>query len=492
VTVTFTATARHPRRTLVLGCGSVAQCTVPLLIRDLGFDPKSIHIVDFRDHRHRVADSLAKGVTYEQDRVTKDNLDTFLSARVGDGDILLDLAWNIDCPTILEWCRDHGVRYLNTSVELWDPYHDMQTTTPQDRTLYVRHQSIRKMIERWGSNAGPSAVVEHGANPGMVSHLVKRALVDITTDLSSKNSKTSKYARAYDLAKAGKFAEAARIINIQAIHIAERDTQISSIPRQVGEFVNTWSVDGLYEEGIAPAELGWGTHERTLPRNAWVHEDDGPRNQICIARPGMETWVRSWVPAGEIRGMVVRHGEAYTMSDHLTVWEGGTAVYRPTVHYAYCPSDVAIMSVHELLMRNYEIQPEQRILNDEIIQGEDQLGVLLMGHDYGAWWTGSILNIHEARSKVPHQSATTLQVAASVMAAVKWMIAEPAQGIKVPDELPHEFVLEAAAPYLGTIWSDAVDWDPLRTRRDVFDQWSDSAAGIDRDDPWQFGNFLCP
>ncbi|NCZ91142.1 MAG: homospermidine synthase, partial [Actinobacteria bacterium] len=118
MTVTFAATARHPRRTLVLGCGSVAQCTVPLLIRDLGFDPRTIHIVDFRDNRHRVADSLAKGVTYEQDRVTKDNLDAFLSARVGDGDILLDLAWNIDCPTILEWCRDHGVRYLNTSVEL--------------------------------------------------------------------------------------------------------------------------------------------------------------------------------------------------------------------------------------------------------------------------------------------------------------------------------------------------------------------------------------
>ncbi|MFM9132960.1 MAG: homospermidine synthase, partial [Actinomycetota bacterium] len=127
------------------------------------------------------------------------------------------------------------------------------------------------------------------------------------------------------------------------------------------------------------------------------------------------------------------------------------------------------MSVHELLMRNYEMQPEQRILNDEIAQGEDQLGVLLMGHDYKAWWTGSVLDIHEARSKVPHQSATTLQVAASVMAAVKWMIAEPMQGVKVPDELPHEFVLEAAVPYLGTIWSDAVDWDPLRTRRDVFD-----------------------
>ena len=153
------------------------------MVRDLKFDPTSIHIVDFRDNRSRVGDLLKAGVTYEQDRVTRENLDTFLSARIGDGDLLLDLAWNIDGPTIMEWCRDHNVRYLNTSVELWNPYDDMASTHPLDRTLYVRHQAIRKMIERWGSNNGASAVVEHGANPGMVSHLVKQALTDITTQL---------------------------------------------------------------------------------------------------------------------------------------------------------------------------------------------------------------------------------------------------------------------------------------------------------------------
>ena len=67
--------------------------------------------------------------------------------------------------------------------------------------------------------------------------------------------------------------------------------------------------------------------------------------------------MRSWVPAGEIRGMVVRHGEAFTISDHLTVWgDDGNAVYRPTVHYAYRPSDAAINSVLELRMRNWEMQ----------------------------------------------------------------------------------------------------------------------------------------
>ncbi|MCE2854453.1 MAG: saccharopine dehydrogenase NADP-binding domain-containing protein [Ilumatobacteraceae bacterium] len=380
----------------MLGCGSVAQCTIPLLIDDLGIAPSSIHIVDFVDNRHRVADALTKGVTYESGRLTRENLDEFLSTRCKDGDILLDLAWNIDCPTILQWCHDHNVRYLNTSVEVWDPYDDLASTDPRDRTLYVRHQDLRRLKAKWGQ-PGATAVVEHGANPGLVSHFVKRALSEMSARMLTDGTARGDRAAAIESAlNAGTFNQLAMLTGTKVIHISERDTQLAVEPKRVNEFVNTWSVDGLYEEGIAPAELGWGTHEKTLPNNAWQHEDDGPRNQICIAQPGMETWVRSWVPAGEIRGLVIRHGESYTMSDHLTVWNDGRATYRPTVHYAYCPSDVAIMSIHELLMRNYEMQPEQRILNDEIVQGEDQLGVLLMGHDYNAWWTGSILDIHEA------------------------------------------------------------------------------------------------
>ena len=135
---------RVPERVLVLGCGSVAQCVVPLLVRDLGIAPASVTVVDFADNRARIASSLAQGVRYELDRVTEANLDEFLSARVGEGDLLLDLAWNIDNPTILQWCRDHGVRYLNTSVEVWDPYDEM-TATP---TRALRNSSIFASVTR--------------------------------------------------------------------------------------------------------------------------------------------------------------------------------------------------------------------------------------------------------------------------------------------------------------------------------------------------------
>ena len=409
---------REPGRVLVLGCGSVAQAAVPLLVRDLGIVPSRITIVDVVDNRARVADVLAQGVRYEQDRITPENLDAFLAARVGDGDLLLDLAWNIDNPTILQWCRDHGVRYLNTSVELWNPYDHMTEVHPLDRSLYVRHMSLRRMMAAWPHNKGATAVVEHGANPGLVSHWAKQALTEIAGRMLQDGLGDT---AGLEAALAGeRYNVLAMLTGTKVIHVAERDTQVSTVPKRTNEFVNTWSVEGFYEEGVAPAELGWGTHERRLPPNAFVHAGEGPCNQIAIARPGMETWVRSWVPGGEIRGMVIRHGEAFTMCEALTVTDPdtGRAVYRPTVHYAYHPSDAAINSVLELRMRRWEMQPAQRILNDEIVSGQDILGVNLMGHPYKCWWTGSLLSIDEARAALPHQNATTLQVAGSIIGAI--------------------------------------------------------------------------
>ncbi len=249
------------------------------------------------------------------------------------------------------------------------------------------------------------------------------------------------------------------------------------------------------EEGTAPAEMGWGTHEKRLPPKAHVHLS-GPGNQICLAEYGVRTWVKSWVPCGEIIGMVIRHGEAFSISEHLTVTDndqpadqGGQPIYRPTVHYAYHPCDAAIVSLHELQMRNYELQPELRIMNDEIIHGQDQLGCLLMGHDYKSWWVGSLLDIEESRRLVPHQNATTLQVACSVVAAALWMIDNPRMGVCLPDHLPHEEILKVARPYLGPLHNQAVDWTPL-------DNWDHSFTGYQgrpkpaKEDAWQFSTFL--
>ncbi len=379
-------------KVLMVGYGSVAQCTLPILVKRAKIPCKSITVMDFENQRAKLQPWISTGVRFVRDRVTPENMGTLLGKYLKAGDLLIDLAWNIDCCELLQWCHDHGVLYINTSIELWDPYAGAAKKHPTEKTLYLRHMAIRKMLAKW-KEPGATAVLEHGANPGLISHWTKRGLLDIAKAvLAEKKVKGRKAEKIAQLAKSQAFNELAMELGVKVIHCSERDTQISDVPKEVDEFVNTWSIEGFREEGTTTAEMGWGTHEKELPALAYEHKS-GPKNQICLARMGMNTRVRTWVPNYTVEGMVVRHGEAFTISDYLTVWKNGKAVYRPTMHYAYCPSDAAIISLHELRGRNYELQPKLRIMSDEITSGSDILGALLMGHAYNSWWTGSDLSI---------------------------------------------------------------------------------------------------
>lgn len=464
-------------RILVLGFGSVSQCTLPLIRRHLDVPAERITVLDMTDCRKLIKPFTAEGVKFKRDKITPQKIEKQLAEHVGPGDLIIDLAWNIDCITLLEWCRRNGVMYVNTSVEVWDPYAGAQSKTPPERTLYARHLNLRKMFARWGDQNGPTAILDHGANPGLVSHFTKLALIDIARRLLVEKPSDRRRKKLETALANGAFNTLAQTLGVKVIHISERDTQVSYLPRKGSEFVNTWSVEGFYEEGIAPAEMGWGTHERALPEDAWQH-DDGPRNQICLERFGMNTFVRSRVPSSEIVGMVIRHGEAFSISEYLSVFDdAGRAAYRPTVHYAYLPCEYAVASLDELREQNYQMHDSWRIMNDDITTGYDELGVLLMGHDFKSWWTGTILDIEEARRLVPGQNATTLQVACSVLASAIWMIRNPRRGVVLPDQLPHEEILQVARPYLGKVVSIPIDWTPCGAKSRVRD-------------PWQFNRFL--
>ena len=127
-------------------------------------------------------------------------------------------------------------------------------------------------------------------------------------------------------------------------------------------------------------------------------------------------------------------------------------------------------------------------MSDEITSGIDELGVLLMGHGLTGWWTGSQLDIHEARQLVPGQNATTLQVAASVLGGLVFMIGNPRKGILVPDELPHKEILDVAGRVPGALSVGADDWTPLESRSPLFAKVGKPAPWT-KQDLWQFASF---
>ncbi|MDP2913313.1 MAG: saccharopine dehydrogenase C-terminal domain-containing protein, partial [Candidatus Omnitrophota bacterium] len=442
---------------------------------------------DFVDKRKALKKWTDKGIKYYQERITPINMAKELAKHVSAGGLIIDLAWNIDCGDILYWCHDNRVLYVNTSVEVWDPYADIHNKTPFQKSLYFRQMKLRGLVSKW-ERSSTTAVVDHGANPGLISHFTKQGIIDIAHKaLRDKTTARTKRPLLERLIHNKDFPNLAMELGIKVIHCSERDTQVTNRPKAVDEFVGTWSVEGLREEGISPAEMGWGTHEKDLPKLAHLPEY-GPGNQIFLARMGMNTWVRSWIPYQEIVGMVIRHGEAFGISDRLTVWKGAKAVYRPTVHYAYMPCHETLSSLHELRCRSYELQPKLRIMSDEITSGDDILGALIMGHKYNSWWTGSVLGIEESRKLAPHQNATTMQVAIGVVSATMWGIENQRKGICLPDDLPHEHILNIAKPYLGSFLSEPSDWTPAKNYQVFFKE--NPNAYLDTKNLWCFQNFM--
>ena len=478
---------RFKNKVLIIGYGSVAKCTLPILLKNIDIPPHNISIIDFLDKKKELQPWIKKGVKYFQERVTPININQLLSKHVSSGGLVIDLAWNIECLDMLSWCHDNKVLYVNTSVEEWDPYVNIHRKSPLQKSLYYKQMQIREMVSRWDSGS-TTALLDHGANPGLISHFTKKGIMDIALKcVKDKNTAKGHAKKIERLAQEKNFARLSMVLGIKVIHISERDTQVTNDPKKVNEFVGTWSIEGLREEGISPSEMGWGTHEKNVPL-MFSAPPYGPKNQVFLSQMGMNTWVRTWVPREEIVGMVIRHAEAFSISDHLTVWEKGALVYRPTVHYAYMPCSETIASLYELRCRNYELQEKQRIMSDEIISGEDILGALIMGHRYNSWWTGSALSIETSRRLVPHQNATTMQVAIGVVSGIMWMMENPNKSVRIPDDLPYEYILNIARPYLGRLISEASEWTPLKNYQVFFRE--NPAAYLDKRNIWCFNNFL--
>ena len=149
-----------PNRILFLGFGAVAECTLPIFFRHIDCSPKNLTILDFEDRAPRLREWTAKGATVVREpRDAGQPRRALLGTYVSRGDLIVDLAWNIDAGDILQWCHDHGVLYINTSTEVWDPY-AVRRHSPTERTLYWRHMRLR---ERIGAVEGARADRRAGA-----------------------------------------------------------------------------------------------------------------------------------------------------------------------------------------------------------------------------------------------------------------------------------------------------------------------------------------
>jgi homospermidine synthase len=461
---------------VMIGFGSIGKGTLPLIERHFDFDQARFVVIDPNDVDRKLLDE--RGVRFAHLGLTRDNyrdvLRKYLTAGEGQG-FCVNLSVDTSSLDIMRFCREIGALYIDTVVEPWAGFYYDKSLGNEARTNYALRETV--MAERRKNPGGTTAISCCGANPGMVSWLVKQALVNLAHDLSDKTPEPK---------SKDEWGRLAQRLGVKGVHIAERDTQRAMHPKPRNVFVNTWSIEGFLSEGMQPAELGWGAHEKWAPANAGFHES-GCGAAIYLNQPGANTRVRSWTPTARAQfGFLVTHNESISIADYFTVRnERGEAVYRPTCHYAYHPCDDAVLSLHELFGRAGEIQSAHHILGEaEILDGIDELGVLLYGHARNAYWYGSQLSVEETRALAPYQNATGMQVTSAVLAGMAWALENPNAGIVEADELDFRRCLEVQMPYLGPVIGVYTDWTPLANRPGLFPE------DIDESDPWQFRNVL--
>ena len=461
---------------VMIGFGSIGKGTLPLIERHFAYDKARFTVIDPDDSDRRLLDE--RGIRFLHQAVTRDNYRELLGSLLKQGGgqgFCVNLSVDTSSLDIMEFCREIGALYIDTVIEPWPGFYFDPKLGPEARSNYALRETVLEARRR--TPGGTTAVSCCGANPGMVSWFVKQALLNVATDLK------------LDFAEPKTREEWAALMQragVRGIHIAERDTQRARQPKPMDVFVNTWSVEGFLSEGMQPAELGWGTHEKWMPDNGRAHQS-GCGAAIFLTQPGANTRVRSWTPTPKAQyGFLVTHNESISIADYFTRRDGGgRAVYRPTCHYAYHPCNDAVLSLHELFGHAGRLQETHHILDEhEIVDGIDELGVLLYGHANNAYWFGSQLSVEETRQIAPYQNATGLQVTSAVLAGMVWALENPKAGIVEADEMDFRRCLEIQMPYLGPVIGQYTDWTPLADRPGLFPE------DIDPSDPWQFRNVL--
>ncbi len=475
MTIPYPVYGRISGPIVIIGFGSIGRGTLPLIERHFEFDYDRLTVIDPELTYENFLNQ--RSINFVNEELTKDNYIEILKPLLTEGEgqgFCVNLSVDTSSLEIMKLCREVGALYIDTVVEPWPGfYFKNEKGNHAARTNYALREPVRE--EKRKNPGGTTAVSCCGANPGMVSWFVKEALLNIAKDTGLKVEVPS---------RREEWAKLMQMVGVKGIHIAERDTQRATWAKPMNTFVNTWSVEGIISEGFQPAELGWGTHETWMPPNA--HKFDyGCKAAIYLDQPGAMTKVHTWCPTpGPQYGFLVTHNEAISISDYYTVGEGEKPEYRPTCHYAYHPSNMAVLSLHETFGSG-KIQEFHKILTeDEITDGSDELGVLLFGHKKNAYWYGSRLTIEETRELAPYQNATGLQVTSAVLAGMVWALENPNAGIVEADEMDHVRCLEVQKPYLGAVEGHYTNWTPLAHRWQVFEE------EIDEKDPWSFKNIL--
>ena len=396
--------------------------------------------------------------------ITRENFKKVFSKYLDAGDLLIDFANSVGTKDFMEWCANKNIMYLNTGETDWeDNWYDIFEEN-------LKKNELRNQLKQRSEINKYPIVLQHGNNPGLVSHFVKAGLEYIVKKQFKNNKEFN------NLLEKNKFNELSKALDLKQIHVNDNDYQKVKDKFYEDKLYSTWSVDSFFFEMLSEATVNIGTDEKIESEKEYKILDLNNGflefKDLAIDKLG-----KTYYPKGKFNGFLVPHEETITIAKSLEVKNGEDILYRPTVMFLYSPCDYAVEylknsrvndylhpDIHKpqdnnnsnnLIIRGFKYPKRAEIIyKEQIKNGTEYVGVLLLGSKFNPVWVGNRIKknfLYKDKKTSFWQTPTITPVAMSALAATCWMIKNKDKGgIYFPDDInEYKEIINFAEKYIS-------------------------------------------
>ena len=464
-----------------LGFGAVGKSFFEKVFKEIKFDKDKYFVISNNKLEYTFFLELGGQIgNFIVADINKENFSKIFTQYLDEGDFLIDFADSVGTKDFVEWCAKNNIMYLNTGETDWDDnwYNIFEENLKKNE---LRNQF--KKIE--GVNKYP-IVLQHGNNPGLVSHFVKAGLEYIVKKQFKNDEKLN------SLLKENKFNEIARILDLKQIHVNDNDYQEIKDKFDEGKLYSTWSVDSFFFEMLSESTVNIGTGEKIENKQEYKMLDL-ENGFLEFKNLAFDKIGKTYYPKGKFEGFLVPHEETITIAKSLEVKDKDDVLYRPTVMFLYSPCDFAIEYLKKARVNDYlstdtdKIKDTDKINNDYIIRGfrypkrseiiykeqikkgTEYVGVLLLGSQFNPVWVGNRIKknfLYKDKKTSFWQTPTITPVAISALSAACWMIKHKEEGgIYFPDDInEYKDIINFAEKYISKTIYKTIDKDKIECR----------------------------
>lgn len=344
-------------------------------------------IVVIDKQKREIPVSSDRNVIFIEEAISGTNYQDLLSQHSQPGTIVIEAAVETDTKELSAWCHHNGRHFINTVGDAWLP-ETLKLTNNYQNIDGIMNVYIDRLIPNL-TESGPTCLLTHGANPGMVNHYLNLAIHELAAS------------------KQQSFADI--VEQIEEVYVLEKDTLMfrKDFQPEEGIFYNTWNILEFFLESIA--------HTDYPDANGISAYNHAKSKQIVLDHV-------------TIHGRIVSHEETFSMQHYLKSRFNKNC----KIQFIYECSPVGELSRTKWKFGE-DYQPKCATHELDADYGFDLVGTIVVLKDKSNWFSGYSMNQKEAANAFQHTNATAWYVSASVLAAIDWLKENPDRGLVFPE-----------------------------------------------------------